>query len=229
MNKCLMLAAAVAVSCLAGGAAAQSSDGRFALGVNAGTTGLGLEAQYQVSPRWTVRGGFDSLNLDDEIEGDDITYDGELDFSTGGAFVDFHPTGGSFFLSAGAYFGTRELGFSGTPAPGSTVEIGDANFTAAEAGTLNGTMEFGDTAPFLGLGWNTTFTTEGRIGFKFVVGAAFGSDPDATLARTGGAALSPARQAQLDAELREEESEIEEETDGFTIFPVVQLGLAYRF
>lgn len=229
VKKSLMLTAAIAVSCLAGGAAAQTSDSRMALGVNAGTTGLGIEAQYQISPRWTLRGGFDSLKYDDEVEGDGIAYDGELDFTTGGAFVDYHPTGGAFFLSAGAYFGTRQVDVSGTPTPGSTVEIGGANFTAAEVGTLNGTMDFGDTAPFLGLGWNTTFTTESRIGFKFVAGAAFGSDPDATLARSGGATLSPTRQAQLDAELRNEEAEIEDETDGFKIFPVVQLGLAYRF
>lgn len=224
-----MLTAAIAASALAGTAAAQTSDSRFALGANAGTTGFGLEAQYQVSPRWTVRGGFDALKYDDEVEGDEIIYDGELDFTTGGVFVDYHPMSSAFFISGGVYFGTRELGVTGTPAPGSIVEIGDEDFTAAEVGTLTGTLDFGNTAPFVGLGWNTTFTTEGRVGFKFLVGAAFGSDPDATLARTGGAPLTPAQQSDLDEDLRQEELEIEDEADGFKIFPVVQLGLAYRF
>lgn len=227
MKVSLLISAAVAALCLAGTASAQ--DGRFALGANVGTTGLGLEAQFKASDRITLRGGFDSLQFDEEVEGDDILYDGELDFTTGGVFADFHPTGGAFFLSAGAYFGDRNVTVIGTPTPGSIVEIGDDTFTAAEVGTLEGELDFGGTAPFVGLGWNNTFTTERRVGFKFLVGAAFGQDPDATLTRVGGTPLSPADQASFDAELRNEEAEIEDEADGFTIYPVVQVGLAFRF
>lgn len=226
MFKYGMLAAFSALACAS---AAQAQDGRFAIGPQVGTTGIGIEAQFKLSDKMTLRGGYDSLQFDEEVEGDDILYDGELDFSTGGVFIDLHPTGGAFFLSGGVYFGDRQVTISGTPAPGTTVEIGDDTFTAAQIGTLNGEMDFGDTAPFVGLGWNTTFTGSKRWGFKFLVGAAFGGDPDATLTRTGGTALSPADQARLDAELRAEEMEIEEEADGFTIYPVVQLGLAFRF
>jgi opacity protein-like surface antigen len=226
MFKYGMLAAVSALVCAS---AAQAQDGRFAIGPQVGTTGVGIEAQFKVSDRITLRGGFDSLSFDEEVEGDGILYDGELDFSTGGIFADLHPTGGAFFLSAGVYFGDRRVNVSGTPAPGTTVEIGDDTFTAAQVGTLNGTLDFGSTAPFMGLGWNNTFTRSRRWGFKFLVGAAFGSDPDATLTRVGGSALSPADQARLDAELRAEEIEIEKEADRFKVFPVVQLGLAYRF
>ena len=212
-----------------GAASAQETNGRFALGANAGTTGLGLEAQFQVSPKVTLRGGFDALAFDAEVDGDDILYDGEIDFTTGGVFADFHPTGSAFLLSAGAYFGTREISVSGTPTPGTTVEIGDETFTAAQVGTLNGTLDFGDAAPFVGLGWNTTFTSQNRLGFKFVVGAAFGSEPEATLTRSGGSTLTPADQARLDRELQDEQAEIESEADNYKIFPVVQVGLAFRF
>lgn len=218
-----------AAGMLAFASAAQAQDGRFAIGAQAGTTGVGIEAQFKVSDRVTIRGGFDSLGFDEEVEGDDILYNGELDFSTGGVFADLHPTGGAFFVSAGVYFGDRQVTVSGTPAPGTTVEIGDDVFTAAEVGTLSGALDFGGTAPFVGLGWNNTFTTSRRWGLKFLVGAAFGSDPEATLTRTGGTVLPPADQARLDAELQAEAMEIEQEADGFTVYPVVQLGLAYRF
>lgn len=225
----MKLGMAVAAAVLLGATGAQAQDGRFAIGPQIGTTGVGVEAQFKVSDRVTLRGGFDSLQFDEEVDGDDILYDGELDFSTGGVFADLHPSGGAFFLSAGVYFGDRQVSVSGTPAPGTTVEIGDDTFTAAQVGTLNGEMDFGSTAPFVGLGWNNTFTASRRWGFKFLVGAAFGSDPDASLTRVGGSTLSPADQARFDAELRAEEIEIEEEADGFKVFPVVQLGVAYRF
>lgn len=225
----LKLGTAVAGAALVIASGAQAQDGRFALGGNVGTTGLGIEAQFMVNRNVTLRGGFDSLKFDEEVEGDAILYDGELDFSTGGAFVDWHPTGGAFFLSGGAYFGERSLGVSGAPAAGTTVEIGDDTFTAAQAGTLKGELDFGGTAPFIGLGWNNTFTRDRRVGFKFLVGAAFGSDPEASLARVGGSTLSPTDQTRLETALAEEEVEIEDEADGYTAFPVVQLGLTFRF
>lgn len=225
----MMKSGMIAVAMLVGATGAQAQDGRFAIGPQIGTTGVGIEAQFKVSDRITLRGGFDSLQFDAEVDGDDILYDGELDFTTGGVFADLHPTGGAFFLTAGVYFGDRQISVSGTPAPGTTVEIGDDTFTAEQVGTLNGEMDFGGTAPLVGLGWNNTFTASRRWGFKFMAGAAFGSDPDATLTRTGGSALSTADQARIDAELRAEELEIEEEADDFKVFPVVQLGVAYRF
>jgi hypothetical protein len=229
MSSLHFFSSALVAFCLAGTAAAQSNDSRVALGVNAGTTGLGLQAQFKVSPKVTLRAGFDALKFGAEVDGDAIVYDGELDFATGGAFVDFHPTGGAFLLSAGAYFGSRELSVSGTPALGTTVEVGDEKFTSAQVGTLKGNLNFGDTAPFIGLGWDTTFTPRSRVGFKFIAGAAFGSAPDATLLRSGGIQLSAAEQARFDRELRDEEVEIEAKTDDFTMFPVVQVGLFVRF
>ena len=190
MKASILIMAAVAASCVAGSATAQSRESRVALGANVGTTGLGIEAQFKLSPKLTLRGGFDSFQVDEEVEGDDILYDGEIDFSTGGAFIDFHPTGGAFFVSAGAFFGDRQVTVSGTPTTG-IVEIGDDTFTAAQVGTLQGNLDFGGTAPFIGLGWNNTFTSDHRWGLKFLVGAAFGDDPDATLTRVGGSALSP--------------------------------------
>lgn len=225
----LKLGTAIAGLGLLAASTAHAQDGRFAIGPQIGSTGVGVEAQFKISDRVTVRGGFDSLQFDEEVEGDDILYDGELDFSTGGIFADLHPTGDAFFVSAGVYFGDRKVTVSGTPTAGTTVEIGDDTFTAAQVGTLNGEMDFGGTAPFVGLGWNTTFTSSRRWGFKVLAGAAFGSDPEASLTRTGGSALSPADQARLETELRNEEIEIEQETDGFKVFPVVQVGLAYRF
>lgn len=225
----LKLGTAIAAIAMMAASGALAQDGRFALGANVGTTGLGVEAQFMVNPKVTLRGGFDSLRFDQEVEGDDILYDGELDFSTGGVFVDWHPTGNAFFVSGGAYFGDRNLSVSGTPTPGTTVQIGDDDFTAEEVGTLAGSLDFGGTAPFIGLGWNNTFTRDRRVGFKFLVGAAFGSDPEATLARVGGMTLPPADQARLEDELAAEEMEIESEADGFTAFPVVQLGLTFRF
>lgn len=220
--------AVVAVVAAVSAAPAVAQDSRFAVGPQIGTTGIGAEVQFLASDRLVLRAGGDFLKVDEEFESDGIDYDGELDFSTGSVFVDLHPFANPFFVSAGAYFGGREVDLVAQSAGGS-VEIGDQIFTAEQAGRIQGDLSFGDTAPFVGLGWNNTFRTEGRWGFKAVVGAAFGEDPEASLRRTGGVAIPAEVQTLLDAELRQEERELEEDADDFKVFPVLQVGLTYRF
>lgn len=223
--KCL-----VAVAALAAAIAAPvfAQDSRFAVGPQIGTTGVGAEAQFQINDRIVIRGGADWLDLDEDFSSDGIEYEGSVDFSTASAFVDFHPFDSSFLISAGAYFGKRDVQVTGRSS-GANVEIGDQIFTAEQAGQIEGDLTFGDVAPFVGIGWNNTFRKEGRWGFKAVAGAAFGEDPEATLRRTGGVALPAQVQADLDRELREEEQELEDDADDFKVFPVLQVGLTYRF
>jgi hypothetical protein len=90
-------------------------------------------------------------------------------------------------------------------------------------------VDFGGTAPFLGLGYNNTFRTAGRIGFKAVLGVAFGEDPTVDLQRTGGEPLPAAIRTQFDQELRNEEAELQEDAKDLKTLPVVQVGLTYRF
>ena len=201
--------------------------GRVAVGAQIGTTGVGAEIQVQASPIFTVRGGGDLFKYDEDFETDDIAYSGEMDFSTVSAFVDMHPMNNPFFVSAGAYLGGRTVEVTGTPSQ--NVTIGGQLFTPAQFGRLVGEADFGDAAPFLGLGWNNTFRTTGPIGFKIVAGATFGSDPTVDLRREGGMTLPAPIQAQFDAEVQAEEAELESELEDFKILPVLQVGLTYRF
>lgn len=225
--KSLITTAAVACLALAAGAASAEN---FAIGAQAGTTGFGVSGQYKLNDRFVLRGDLDSFKYDIDVEGDDadLQYEGEIDFGTVGLFVDYHPGGGSFFLSGGAYLGKREVSISGRGAPGTTVDVGDDVFAAEQVGTITGTADFGDSAPFLGLGWNTAFSGEGKIGFRFLAGAAFGSDAEVSLSRSGGTATG-ADAAAIDAELDREEQELQDDVDGVSVYPVVQIGLSYRF
>jgi hypothetical protein len=220
---------AVAAAAVAHPAAAQDG-GRVALGVQGGTTGFGIEGQFAASDRVTLRATADLFKYDGEFQSDNgFDYDGELDLTQGGVFADYHPFGNPFFVSGGAYFGDRKASLEATATSGTSVEIGNQTFTAAEAGVIRGEADLGNFAPFVGLGFNNTFTTTGRIGFKVLAGAAFGDDASVSLARVGGVALPPATQARLDAELRNEEAELQDDADDFSVFPVLQVGVSYRF
>jgi hypothetical protein len=223
--RLLLLGAAVAA--LAAGSAAAQTRGPVAIGAQIGTTGVGAELQFQATPMITLRAGGDFFEYDENAETSDYDYDAQLDFSTLSGFVDLHPFQNPFFLSAGVYLGQRGIAVTGRP--NRDVVIAGTVFPPPAFGTLVGEADFGDAAPFAGLGWNNTFHTAGPIGFKIVAGATFGSDPTVELRREGGTALPPAIQAQFDAEVEQEEAELERELEDFKVLPVLQVGLTYRF
>lgn len=213
--------AALSAFGLAGAAAA---DGDFAVTGGIGTIGGALEGQYQVNELFQLRAGVNYLTFDETIDVDDISYDGDLDFSGFGAFVDVHPFGGSFFVTGGAYAGEKSIDLIASSTV--SVDIGGMTFTPAEYGRLEGDVSFDDVAPFLGLGFDTTFEGSGPIGFHILAGAAMFGSGDVTLEAVGG---TLSNDPILQAELQQEIQDIEDEIEDYELWPVVQLGLSYRF
>lgn len=204
--------------------AASAQEGRFALGAQVGTPGAGVTAAFSVSPNFVVRGSYDALKFDRDSTYDDIDYNAELDFNSPGAFVDWHPTGNALFVSAGAFFGDRSVNLDATPT-GNT-RIGSQTFTPAQIGNLTGKIELEDTAPFVGIGFDNTFTRGGRLGFRFLAGAAFGDAPQVDLNASGG---TLSNDPTFQARLAEEEADIQDDADDYKVLPVIQAGLTYRF
>lgn len=221
MRHLITLAAfALGSAAAAGGAHAQSG---IAVGAGIGTTGGVVEVQVGVTQNIQLRGGYNYFQYDHDDSYDDIEYAGELDLSTLAAFVDFRPFGNSFIITGGAYFGEKTLDLAA--APGQTYEIGGQTYSEAQVGTLAGNVDLEDTAPFVGLGWDTTFQG-GPIGFKFIAGAMFTGSPQVDLTSTGG---TLSNDANFQAELQQEEDNLEDDIDDYKVYPVVQAGITVSF
>lgn len=203
---------------------ASAQDSRFALGAQVGTPGIGVTGEFSVSPNLVLRGSFDSLQFDRDQTYDDIDYNAKIDFSSPAVFADWHPTGNAFFLSAGAYFGDRSLDLDATPT--GPTQIGGQTYTPAQIGNLTGQVALESTVPFLGLGYDNTFTRGGHWGFRLVAGAAFGDEPEVDLNASGG---TLSNDPTFQARLADEEADIQDDAGDFKILPVVQAGLTYRF
>lgn len=221
MSRSIYLAAAALM--LPAPALAQAG-GDFALGVGGGTSGASLEAQYRFNDVVYLRASANTLSFSADTDVDDISYEGDLDFSGAGAFVDLHPFSNSFFLSGGAYFGTKEVGLSATPT--APVTVGDTTFTPDQVGRLEGDASFEDTAPFIGLGYDNTFTGDGHWGFRFMAGAALFGSADVSLASVGGTLSGDPT---LQEEIAKEEARIEDDVEDYQVYPIVSVGFNYRF
>ncbi|HEX4939177.1 MAG TPA: hypothetical protein VFX11_10905, partial [Candidatus Kapabacteria bacterium] len=105
--------------CLSAGTA---TAGNLGIAGKISSLGYGLEADYVLSDRFSVRGQFNQYDYDDTFEEDGIDYDGTLDLSTFGVLLDWHPFGGGFRVSAGGFNVDNEL--SGVGSGAGTYHIG---------------------------------------------------------------------------------------------------------
>ena len=105
--------------------------------------------------------------------------------------------------------------------------VDGVSLTPAELGTGAGRASLGSPAPFVGLGFDNTFTHAGHWGFKLTAGVAFGHAPDATLYPVSGLALQhPELIAPYVAEV---EHDVRHDGEFLAYYPQVSAGVNYRF
>ena len=110
--------------------------------------------------------------------------------------------------------------------PSANLTISGVTYTSDQYGSLNGKAEFADAAPFIGLGYNNTFTTDGAWGVQALLGAAFFDSGNVSLKATGGTLSTDPVIVQ---EVEEQRVELEKDIEDFQLYPIAQIGLSYRF
>jgi hypothetical protein len=215
------------------GALAWPARGEVAVTAKGGTLGGGVELTVGLAPQWNVRLGGNAFDYTDnrrEVSG--IFYDATAHLRTASALLDLHPGGGEFRLSAGAFYNdTRIDGNSLVPASG-FYDIGGVPVPASQLGTLNGQIKFDPVVPYVGFGWGNAVGPGRRLRFAADLGAMFQGKGKATLTPqipAGSVLNNSIARAALQVLLDREEGEIEHDVADYTVYPVVSIGLSYRF
>ena len=214
MKRHFALLLPCAAALLAAGPAAAES---FALGAKAGTVGLGVEGTFRIAEAVNLRGGYYGFDYSTELEENGIEYDGDLDLSNAGLFVDWHPFRGAFRVSVGGVQSGNA--FVGT-ADGS-LDVGENTYVAE----VRADVDWDGFAPYLGIGWGNAVRAPG-LSFSFDLGVMFVGEPAVSLA---GTVNDPALEEEFQDDLAREEQTLREELEDAKYYPVVNLGLAYRF
>lgn len=210
--------------------AADDDTGRFTVGVTGGTLGIGPEIGYRISENIGVRANATFLSISHNIHSDDINYDGKVKLQSGGAMLDIYPFGGGFRISGGARINSNKARGIGKPTNGfytiNGVQYDASNFvTSVRADT-----DIKDFAPALTLGYGGSISS----GFTFGVeaGALFqGRVKIKPLTITGQCATNPAQVgcSNIVADLEAERQSVNDDIDGYKVYPILQLTLGYRF
>jgi hypothetical protein len=194
-----------------------------AVGVKAGTLGMGIEVVTPLRSNLDGRLGFNYFSLDDSQDLTDIDYDIDLTLLTFSALLDWHPFGNSFRLSGGAFYNGNNADVKSKAA--GSVDIGNQTFFIGPADQVSGEVDFRKFAPYLGFGWGNNFGNQNKIAVSLDFGLLFQGSGNVDLKVNGLLASAPG----IDIALSQEESEAENEFDDYTYYPVISLGLSYRF
>lgn len=201
-----------------------------AVGITAGTTGLGADVNIPILPILGVRVGYSGFVYHHDIDQTEVDYAGRLHFSEASGLLDWYVLTGGFHLTAGAYGGNTRVDVTGRPHDG-TYTINGATYSAAQVGTLSGQIKFGNSVkPYVGLGWGNPFRG-GPITFTADLGAIYGGTPSVALTANCGIAAPPGSAActQIQNNLAGERAQLASDVTVARWYPVLNLGVSFRF
>lgn len=206
------------------------------------TLGYGAELDYPLNASWNIRLQVNGLNYDDTVTEGGIDYDGTLKLATQGLLVDFRPFSGTFKLTAGFFSNHNKLAASATSDGSKSYDIDGYRY----AGALNNPLRLSaeaklgkSSAGYLGFGWGHSY--ESGLSFSFELGALLSGKASATLSASGTAYRTDQPSQTFDVQgntaaaqtfrqkLLNEQVELQDDLDDFTVYPVVAFGLGWRF
>lgn len=196
--------------------------------VKGGTLGVGGGVGIGVTDTLRVRAGYTALKVSKDISQTDVDYSGDLKLGGGEAMLDWHPFNGSFRVTGGLTLNRNEVTADASPSNG-TYTLNGNTYLASEVGNLDGKVDFKSTAPYLGVGWGDVVGKDGRFSFIADIGVLFQGSPDARLNVNCGPAVPAPECARLKSDVQEEERELQDDADDYKFWPVISLGVAYRF
>ena len=151
----------------------------FRIAPRVGTLGGGLEVAKGLTPWFGLRGGVNYFTWDYDGEESDIEYDLNLELKSFGLFADVHPFKQAFRISAGFLINGNEFTGKGKVLSGQTFDIGDDTYSSNQIKSLGFDVSYNTFAPYLGIGFDTTFGDDDRWGFVFDLGILFSGAPEA--------------------------------------------------
>jgi hypothetical protein len=203
---------------------ASAAHAQVGLAVRASTLGIGGELSFRAARNLGIRLGGNYLQFSRDATVENIDYRLTPHLENGTAILDFHPFGGSFHLSGGLLLNYNEGRMVATL--NSNIEIGDSTYTPQQVGSLNGSVSFKKTAPYLGLG----FAGRSRIAVLFDLGVGFTGRPAVEL--IGQTNLTGNAKSAFDSNVAKEQQEAQDEIDSHKILryhPVVSFGIKVSF
>lgn len=207
----------------------------LSIGVNAGTTGWGIDVATPIGQYLSLRAGVtfmpnftisDDVDVDVDFEGyhgsHSIDVEGGIKRTSGEILLNFYPfKRSSFFITGGAAFGGDKIiklkghsdelaGYSGLAG----IEIGDYLIPIDKNGNVSGGIKVSSFRPYVGIGFGRIVPKNKRVGFLFEIGAQIHGTPEVYT-----------DYGNVDMLMEEADNEFTDVMDKITVYPVMRFRL----
>jgi hypothetical protein len=209
----------------------------FAFGIKADTLGLGFEIATPLALRINLRSSINFFAFNDAFSIDGVNYDARLHLKSSETVLDLF-LGHGLHISPGILYFKNTMSAPASVAPGQTFVLGSQTFLNSVDDPVSGSSSVvypRTFAPMLLLGFGNIIPRSGRhLSVPFEFGVAYSGAPKINVALNGTACttdgcVSFAQNAQAQTFLKQEIYNLNEDLKRFPVFPIVSLGLAYRF
>jgi hypothetical protein len=218
---------------LLAGLLAAPAGAQVALTGKAGTLGLGAELTVGLSRQIDGRLGLNAFSYSDRRAAGHIDYDATARLRTATALLDWHPGTGAFRLTGGLVWNDNRVDGRSLPSASGTYDIGGVRVPVSVVQRLDGRADFNQFVPYLGIGWGNPITSARRAGVSLDAGVMFQGEARVHLTPVipqGSPILTiPGAREALDILVQREERDLEDEASKYRYYPVVSLGVWYRF
>lgn len=221
-------------------AAGSSNKPAVGIAVTAGSLGIGVAGAVRVHSKVNLRAGFNffSLTRDFDDSESNITYVGQMKLRSVTAHVDYFPFGGGFHISPmfALSHGSKVTLSSLIPA-GKTIDIDDVPYQSSSSNPIKvaGEVSFKSGKPGVTIGFGNIAGGH-RVTVPFELGVIFASAPVGKLSFTGTACQSNgsnckdiATDATIQSHVKAQELDLNDTIRPFRFYPVLTLGLSFRF
>jgi hypothetical protein len=202
--------------------------------------GLGVDVAVPIGAKVNLRGGVSAFDVNHDFDNDGITFAGNLKLRSVSAHLDWFPFGGGFHLSPGVMLHNgNEASANALVSGGDEFDLGNERFLSDPSDPVSATVTASFAkriAPSVRLGWgNIVPRGNRRWSVPFELGVVFSSAPTAALNLGGGACATngtncrSVNDAQLQADIQDEQDQINDDLSVLTVIPVVSLGFSIKF
>jgi hypothetical protein len=194
-----------------------------------GTTGVGAHMSIPLTSNLYARFGANYLGFTHGISTSNLDYDSKFKLSTYDALLDWYPAKNrSFRFTAGLTYNGNKIDISAKSNANGNYALAGHTYSAVDVGKVDGSVQFRKIAPYLGVGWGNAASKEKGWSYSVDVGVLFQGSPSTTL-NNSGCTASAAACSQFASDLATEKTALNDEAHKYRAYPVLRIGLNYKF
>lgn len=191
------------------------------LSAKVGTLGAGGDLTLGLNDYFSIRGQINGMTYEYNRAFDEVSVDADIQLLTYGAMLDMHIFGGGFRISAGALKNDNKITLVADPTEPLEIDGVEYNINS-----FSGGITFDEVSPYIGIGYGSAAGSDGRWHFSCDFGVLYQGEPKITATAV---ATDSATQSTLDSVVESKRKEIEEDIRNVRWYPVISLGVSFRF